>query len=69
VLIEIPSTGERVQARIVPDDPSAPLAVTLGPAERARFTLAPMLNVGWRILEATAAERELLVAHGITLDE
>jgi hypothetical protein len=69
VTIEIPSTRERVEARIVPDEPSAPLAVTLGPAERARFTLAPMLNVGWRIVEATPAERAVLTAHGITLEQ
>jgi hypothetical protein len=69
VTIEIPSTGERFEARIVTDEPSAPLAVTLGPGGRTRYTLAAMLNVGWRILDVTAAERELLAAHGITLHE
>ena len=30
MIIEISSTGERVEAHIVEDDPTAPLAVTLG---------------------------------------
>ena len=66
MIVEIPSTGDRMEAHIVPDEPSEPLAVTFGPAGRVRYTLAPMLNVGWRIVEATSAERALLAAHGIT---
>jgi hypothetical protein len=65
VIIEIPSTGERVEAHIVPDEPAAPLAVTFSPAGRAPYTLVPMLNVGWRIVESTPAERAVLAAHGI----
>ena len=44
----------------------APFAVTFGSAGRARYTLAPMLNVGWRTVESTPAERAVLAAHGIT---
>jgi hypothetical protein len=67
VIIQIPSTGERVDAYIVADEPAAPLAVTFG-AGRARYTLAPMLNVGWQILEASPAERAVLTAHGVNTD-
>jgi hypothetical protein len=65
VIIEIPSTGEHIETYIVADEPAAPLAVTFGPAGRARYTLAPMLNVGWRIVESTPAERAVLAAQGI----
>ena len=66
MIIEIPSTGEQIEAYIVADEPAAPLAVTFGPAVRARYILAPMLNIGWRIVESTPAERAVLAAHGIT---
>jgi hypothetical protein len=68
VILEIPSTGERVEAHILRDDQPAPLCVALS-VGRAHYTLAPMLASGWRIVEATAAERELLAAQGITLHE
>ena len=48
------------------DEPAARLAVTFGPAGGARYTLAPMLNVGWRIVESTPVERAVLAPHGIT---
>jgi hypothetical protein len=69
LVIEIPTTGERVEAFIVRDDPSAPLCVTLGAAVLALYVLAPMLAAGWRIVEATPVERAVLAANGITLDE
>ena len=68
MIIEISTTGERVEAHIVRDDQPAPLCVTLGAAGRAQYTLAPMLAAGWRIVEATPAERALLAAHGVALD-
>ena len=56
MIIEIPSTGEQIEAYIVADEPAAPLAVTFGPAVRARYILAPMLNIGWRIVESTGPQ-------------
>jgi hypothetical protein len=41
----------------------------LGAAGLALYTLAPMLAAGWRIVEAKPAERAMLAANGITLDE
>jgi len=69
VIIEIPATGERIDAHIVRDDRQAPLCVTLGASGHAQYTLAPMLAAGWRIVETTPAERAWLAANGIMLEE
>jgi hypothetical protein len=69
VIIEIAATGERIEAHIVHDDQPAPLCVTLGPSGHTHYTLAPMLAVGWLIVETTPAERAVLAANGIMLDE
>jgi hypothetical protein len=68
VIIDIPATGEQVQAHIVRADEPAPLCVTLGAARIAEYTLAPMLAGGWRVVEATPAERALMAASGIAMD-
>jgi molybdopterin-binding protein len=65
VIIEIPSTGERVEAHIVEDERAAPLAVTFGSTGCARYMLAPMVDNGWRVVEAPPRERAVLAAHGI----
>ena len=69
MIIEIPSTGERVVASIVLDEPATPLAVTFSPAARVLYTLAPMLGTGWRIVEASPEERALLAARGIMVQK
>ena len=72
MIIEIPSTGERVEAHILEDEPAeagAPLAVTIGPTRRAWYTLAPMVNGGWRIVEASPRERAVVAAHGIMVQD
>jgi hypothetical protein len=69
VIIEIPSTGERVEAQMVEDQPDVPLAVTLDPTLRVRYPLAPMLDGGWRIVEASPRERAVLAAQGIMVQE
>jgi hypothetical protein len=69
MILEIPSTGERVEAHIVEDEPAAPLNVTFGPTGRARYTLAPMVDNGWRVVEASPRERTVLAAHGIMVQE
>jgi hypothetical protein len=35
---------------------------------RAQYTLALMVAAGWRVVEATRAERAVLAANGITLE-
>jgi hypothetical protein len=70
VIIEISSTGERVEAHIVEDDPAAPLAVTLGCAVLVRYSLAPLVeHDDWRVVEASPRERTVLAAHGIMVQE
>jgi hypothetical protein len=68
VIIELPS-GERVEMHIVEDEPAAPLDVTFSPTGRARYMLAPMVDVGWRVVEASPRERTVLAAHGIMVQE
>jgi hypothetical protein len=68
VIVEIPATGERIEARLIQDnDPSVPLSITLGPSGRVAYVVANMLAVGWRIVECTPAERAIMEAHGIAL--
>jgi hypothetical protein len=71
VIIEVSSTGERVTAHIVEEDPAAPLAVTLGSIVLVRYTLAPLVEGGggWRVVEASPQERAVLAAHGIMVQE
>ena len=69
MIIEIPSTGERAEAHLVEDDPAEPLAVTFTRTGHVRYTLAPMLEVGWRVVEASPQERAVLAAHGIMVQE
>jgi hypothetical protein len=69
VIIEIPSTGERVAAHIVEDEPAAPLAVTFAPTVRVWYRLASMVEGGWRVVEASPRERPVLAAHGIMVQE
>jgi hypothetical protein len=63
VIIEIPSTGERAEAYIVEDDPAVPLTVTFGRTRPAWYRLAPMVALGWRVVEASPRERAVLAAH------
>ena len=53
MIVETPATGE---ARIVDGDSSEPLAITLEFLGRVHYMLAPMLETGWRIVDATPAE-------------
>ena len=65
MIVETPVTGERMTARIVDEDSSEPLAVTLGFLGRIHYDLALMLDTGWRIVDATPAELAALQAHGL----
>jgi hypothetical protein len=69
VVVEIRATGERVEARVLREDFSVPLSVTLGRSGRVIYVLANMLEAGWwRIVECTPAERAIMEARGITLE-
>jgi hypothetical protein len=69
VVVEIQATGQRVEAHLLPDDPSVPVSVRLGPSGRVIYVLANMLEAGWwRIVECTLAERAIMEGRGITLD-
>jgi hypothetical protein len=69
VVVEIQATGERLEALLLPDDPSVPLSVTLGRSGRVHYVLANMLKAGWwRIVECTPAERAIMEDRGITLE-
>jgi hypothetical protein len=69
MIVEIPYTGERAEAHIVEDDPAAPLTVTFGRTRPAWYRLAPMVELGWRVVEASPRERAMLAAHGIMVQE
>ena len=68
-MIEIPSTSERAEAHIVEDDPAEPLAVRFAGTGHVRYRLAPMVEGGWRVVEASPRERAVLAAHGIMVHE
>jgi hypothetical protein len=66
VTVYIPTTGERVEVRLVEDDagmlylrPWASVGVT--------YSLGGVLGLGWEIVDSTADERALLEAHGFKL--
>jgi hypothetical protein len=67
VTIEIPRTGERIEGRLT-EEPFAPLCLTLHGSTLPAYVLANVLVEGWRIVECTPAERELMGAHGIVPD-
>jgi hypothetical protein len=67
VIIEIRSTEERAEAHIVEEDdnPAAPLVVTFQGTVGVWYRLASMVQDGWRVVQASPLEREVLAAHGI----
>jgi len=65
VIVEIPTTGEQIPARIVDDDPEGPLSVRLGALGHVRYALGAMLECGWRITQATPEELTILASFGI----
>lgn len=66
VTIEIPTTGERFAGRLT-EEPFGPLCLT-GRSNRPCYVLSRVLSIGWRIVECTPDERELMGAHGIAPD-
>ena len=66
MIIEIPTTGERFAGRLRAE-PFGPLCLT-GRSNRPCYVLSRVLGIGWRIVECTPDERELMETHGITPD-
>jgi hypothetical protein len=50
------------------EEPFGPLCLTIGRSNRPSYVLANVLAIGWRIVECTPPERELMGKHGITPD-
>jgi hypothetical protein len=67
VTIEIPATGERIEGRLM-EQSFGPLCFTMGRrrSDPPAYVLTNVLDIGWRIVDCTLAERELMEAHGIT---
>jgi hypothetical protein len=64
--VEIPRTGGRIEAQLIPeDDPTLPLCVKLGKSGDVVYRLRAMLKMEFRIVECTAGELAIMESHGI----
>jgi hypothetical protein len=63
VVVEIPTSGERIEARLFDDE--GRLCLTLGKTTRASYVLKAVLEIGWRMVEATPEELALIESYGI----
>ena len=64
--IEVPGTGERIDALLVQDG-CGTLCLKVGRRSGViDYTLTAVLAIGWQIVESTTDERALLEAHGLT---
>jgi hypothetical protein len=66
VTIEIPPTMKRIEMRLGEDE-SGVLYLQTKPLGVALCTLREVLSLGWRIVDGTPAERQLLAAHGLEI--
>jgi hypothetical protein len=66
MVIEIPSTGERVKVQLV-EEQFGPLCLRVEGARAIGYVLPSVLDIGWRIVATTPAERALLQTHGFTV--
>ncbi len=64
MIIEVPRTGERIDARLV-EERFGPLCLKVGRCELIAYVLQPVLDIGWRIIESTPEERALMGSHGL----
>jgi hypothetical protein len=63
VVIEIPATGERLKVQLG-EERFGPLCLGVEGARTIGYVLPSVLEIGWRIVATTAAERALLRTHG-----
>jgi hypothetical protein len=61
--IAVPATGETFEARLVADDFGV-LRLIAGKHARIDYVLSAVLALGWRVVDATPAERALLETQG-----
>ena len=66
MIIVVPRTGERIDARLVEDD-SGELCLAEGRFGQRAYVLQAVLAIGWHIVEVTPDERTLLAAHGVAI--
>jgi lambda repressor-like predicted transcriptional regulator len=64
MVVEVPATRERIDARLVEDGCGLSLQVSRRSGV-IDYALRSVLDMAWRIVDATRAERALLVAHGL----
>jgi len=67
MVIEIPRTGERIDATLV-EDRFGPLCVKEGSSRQIAYVLKPVLDIGWRIIHSTPEEQALIASHGIQIE-
>jgi hypothetical protein len=66
VIIVVPATGERIDARLVEDD-SGELCPAEGRFGQRAYVLQAVLAIGRQIVEVTPDERTLLAAHRVAI--
>ena len=67
MVIEVPRTGERLNATLV-EERFGPLCLRMRPREPIAYVLKAMLDIGWRIIQSTPAEEALMASHGIQIE-
>jgi len=63
MILEVPTTGERIAARLV--EHTGLLCLKVGPSEVIACVLKVVLDAKWRIIAVEPDERTLLQAHGL----
>ena len=64
MIIEVPSTGERIDARLV-EERFGPLCLKVGQSRVIGYVLKAVLDIGWRIIQSTPDEQALMESHGL----
>lgn len=63
MILEVPTTGERMAAQLV--EYAGLLCLKVGPSELIAYVLQGVVDAGWRVIDVTPDERALLRAHGL----
>jgi hypothetical protein len=67
MIIEVPATGERIDALLV-EDGCGMLCLKVGRRSGViDYAFTSVLDIGWRIIDSTPDELALLQAHGLAL--
>jgi hypothetical protein len=66
MIIEVPATGERIDALLI-EDGCGMLYLKVGRRSGViDYAFKSVLDIGWRIIDSTPDELALLQAHGLT---